>query len=166
MPHARCSICTHAQFDAIALMLKAGESVRVVARRFGLSHAAVNRHQHEDDRTKNSTNIGQTAKIDEEIKKLIRAQNRAKRKRDSAGALAIARELRNWFVLRQKAEVVEASTTAALTSGGEIPLRDAVAISKSVIESQFADPEIQAWLTGMVERIPERVTGKLPDTQE
>jgi hypothetical protein len=52
----------------------------------------------------------------------------------------------------------------------EMPLRDAVAIAKSVIESQLADLEIQAWVRSLSERIPAldaiRATGTLPETQD
>jgi hypothetical protein len=58
--------------------------------------------------------------------------------------------------------------------GDEMPLRDAVAIAKAVIESQLADREIQAWLRSLIERIPAaiaeleptRATGTLPETQD
>jgi hypothetical protein len=174
VPKTRCSVCLHPERETIETALKAGESVRVAARRFGLSRAAVNRHQHEGDRAKTRASSGQIAKIDEEIKKLTRAQNRAKKKRDSAGALAIARELRNWFVLRQKAEITEIASGSDAVDGAPVSLRDATAIARSVIESQLTDPDIQNWLRSLLERIPGaiaepeevRTTGKLPDSHE
>jgi hypothetical protein len=170
VPKPRCTICLHPEKQAIEETLKAGESVRKTAARFGLSSTAVNRHVHEGDHAKTSVNSGQIARIDAEIAKLKRAQTRARKKRDSAGVLAIARELRNWFVLRQKAEITEIAMAGDAASGAEIPLRDAVAIAKSVIESQLNDHEIQSWLRSLLERIPAvdavRATGKLPDAQE
>jgi hypothetical protein len=171
VPKSRCSICLHPERQAIEETLKAGGSVRSTAVRFGLSHAAVHRHVHEGDEKKTRVNAGQIAHIDAEIEKLKRAQNRARKKRDSAGALAIAKELRNWFVLRQKAEIVEIASSSESTDGTEVSLPDATQIAKSVIESQLLDVDIQAWLRSLIERIPsplaernERATGKLPDT--
>src|SRR5271163_2843075 len=110
MPKTRCSICLHPERQAIEDTLKGGGSIRGTAKRFGLSHAALHRHAHEGEEKKPRTNSGQIAKIDAEIAKLKRAEIRARKKRDSAGALAIAREMRNWYVLRQKAEITEIAT--------------------------------------------------------
>ena len=53
----------------------------------------------------------------------------------------------------------------------EMPLHDAIALSKSVIESQLDDPDVRAWLRSLLERVPaavveeSRATGKLPEAQ-
>jgi transposase-like protein len=175
MPHLRCSVCRHPERQAIDAALKAGESLRKLAKRFGVSYQTVHRHLHEEDRDKTRIKTGQIARIDEEIKKLIRAQNRAKKKRDSAGALAIARELRNWFVLRQKAEVVacaasQVETNTTMTRG------EALAVAQGLIESEVSagSQEIIVWLRGLLERadagkrteeVP-RATGNVPEAQE
>lgn len=44
MPRA-CSVCSHPQHAAIDQALDAGESLRVVAKRFGLNYSSVNRHR-------------------------------------------------------------------------------------------------------------------------
>jgi hypothetical protein len=152
MPHARCSVCCHPEFEAIDKALKAGTSVRETARRFSLSPAAVDRHRHHGEHEKTLVNIDQIARIDEEIKKLIRAQNRAKKKRDTAGALAIARELRNWFVLRTKAEVFASASKPE--SSAELSRAEAVTMAKSIIEAELASgsSEVAAWLHEVQER--------------
>ena len=155
MPHPRCSICTHPKFEAINQMLQAGESVRVVAKQFGMSSAAVHRHQHEDDRKKPRINIGQIAHIDEEIKKLKRAEKRARKKRDTTGALAIARELRNWFVLRGKAELITSAIQTTETDSTPLSRGEAVSLAQALIESEATagSQEIRSWLTSLLERM-------------
>jgi hypothetical protein len=153
MPKKRCSVCNHSQVEAIDAALKSGESVRKTAARFGLSPTAISRHENHGKHAEARINTGQIAHIDEEIKKLTRAQNRAKKKRDTNQVLAIARELRNWFVLKQKAELALITTHGETPNGAEISPRDALALAKSVIESQLDDPEVQSWLTGLMERV-------------
>jgi transposase-like protein len=152
MPHARCSVCSHPQYAAIEDAIQKGGSVRELAKRFGLSPAAVHRHQHHGTQAKTRINIGQIAHIDEEIKKLIRAQNRAKKKRDTAGALAVARELRNWFVLRSKAEV--AASAAQPEQSEQMSRTEAVGMSKLIIEAEVTagSSEIIQWLQALLER--------------
>lgn len=151
MPHQTCSICRHPQREAIDADRG---SVRAVAKRFGLSPAAVDRHRHHGEHAKARINSGQIEHIDAEIKKLIRAQNRAKKKRDGAGALAIARELRNWFVLRSKAEIAAIGTASEQSGkdGEQLSPVEALALAKAVIEGQLADPEVCAWILGLAER--------------
>jgi hypothetical protein len=122
------------------------------------------------------------ARIDKEIDKLIRAQNRCKRKRDTAGALAIARETRNWFVLRQKAEVIATATSQVETST-TLTRGEALAVAEGLIESEVSagSQEVIAWLRGLLERVDvgknvvatrdkteevARVTGNVPEAQE
>jgi hypothetical protein len=153
MPHPACSVCRHAQHDAIDTALKAGESVRVLAGRFGLSKTAVDRHRNHDKRTKTRMNIGQIERIDEEIKKLIRAQNRAKKKRDASQVLAISRELRNWFTIRQKAELACIGTKEDTADVAQVPQRELIALAQSLVESRLDDRDVQQWILTLAERI-------------
>src|ERR1700728_429430 len=105
MPRKNCTVCRHPQHDAIDMALKARASLGETAKRFGLTKSALHRHLHHGERTKTLIDIGHIQRIDDEIRKLIRAQNRAKKKRDASQVLAISRELRNWFTIRQKAEL-------------------------------------------------------------
>jgi hypothetical protein len=161
MPHARCSVCLHSDLEAIDADRG---PVRVVARRFGLSPAAVDRHRHHGGHAKARINSGQIEHIDAEIKKLIRAQNRAKKKRDGAGALAIARELRNWFVLRSKAEIAAIGSASEQSGkdGEQLSPAEALALARVVIEGQIADPEVCAWILALAERLrpPDAVPGE------
>lgn len=152
MPHPTCSCCTHEACQVIDSMLKSGESMRVIAKRFGLSSAAVHRHANHSKHAETRKNIGQIAHIDEEIRKLTRAQNKAKRRRDSAGSLAIARELRAWFVLRTKAEIAAIGTQDNKESEQLSPI-EAVTLAKNVIEARLSDPEVRNWLAALNERI-------------
>jgi predicted DNA-binding transcriptional regulator AlpA len=153
MPRADCTVCKHKDVALIDQTLKAGESIRKTAKRFGLSNAAIFRHMNHGEHAKSRINIGQIAHIDEEIKKLIRAQNRAKRKRNTSEVLAISRELRNWFVIRTKAEIVSIATKPDTTESAEVPQHELIALARALIESQLQDPDVQRWLLGLVERI-------------
>lgn len=153
MPRKNCTVCQHPQHDDIDLALKAGESIRKTALRFGLTHGSVFRHMNHDKRTKTLINIGQIERIDEEIKKLIRAQNRAKRKRDAPQVLAISRELRNWFTIRQKAELASIGTKEDTPESAQVAPHELIALARALIESRLDDPEVRAWLTGLHERV-------------
>jgi hypothetical protein len=153
MPKKRCSVCNHPQVEAIDTALAGGDSVRKTAARFGLSPTAVSRHENHNKHAEDRINTGQIAHIDEEIRKLTRAQNKAKKKRDTNQVLAIARELRNWFVLRQKAELALITTPGEKSNGTDLSAHDALALAKAVVESQLDDPEVQAWLAGLTERV-------------
>jgi len=165
MPHERCTACKHPEAKAVDAALLAGESVRAVARRFGLSSGAVDRHQRNHLRGKGRVNPGDLARIDREINKLIRAQNRAKRQRDNLAILAIARELRNWFILRQKAEVVS-NATSQVETFTTMTRSEALAVAEGLIESEVnaGGQEVIAWLHALVERV--RPPGNLPEAQE
>lgn len=153
MPHKICSVCAHEQREAIDLALRTNScSLRVLAGRFGVSKTALDRHHHHLDHKKDRENIEQIAGIDAEIGKLIRAQNRAKKKRDNVGALAIARELRAWYVLKAKAAAaVSASQPEQLQ---EISHAEAIALAKAIIEAEVTpgSSELSAWLQGLCER--------------
>ena len=167
MPRQSCTVCAHPALADIDQSLRTGSpSMRDLAAQCGLSKAALFRHKQHAKVAKGSS----VKNIPEEIRKLRIMLSKAKRKGDTSSALSISREIRAWLAF-------EATTQSVMLQDGavadEIPLRDAVALSKSVIESQLADPDIQAWLRSLMERIPAavaepeevRATGKLPDTQ-
>jgi transposase-like protein len=153
MPHQGCSICQHPDLASIEAALNAGDSVREVAKRFVVSPAAVHRHQHHGDRARNRINTGEMERINAEIRKLHLAQTNARKRRDNELALQIARELRNWFILKRKAELATLPIASENTAEGLSPA-DALQLAKSVIESRIDDPDVRAWLVGLVERIP------------
>jgi transposase-like protein len=170
MPHATCTVCTHHELQSIEVALKGGGSVRAVAKRFGLSPAAVDRHKHHDEYEKTRVNTGEIARINAEIRKLHLAQTNARKRRDNELALQIARELRNWFILKRKAEL--ASGTAS-DSGSQEQLSpgEAVLLARSVIEARLDDPAVREWLLQLVERIRDtaaepRATGSAPEGHE
>jgi hypothetical protein len=163
MPHSRCTICTHPERQAIEAAREAGDSLRKLAKRFGVSYQTVHLHAHEDDRATTRINTGQIAHIDEEIKKLTRAQNRAKKKRDNDQVLAISRELRNWFLIKQNAETASMATAEFKEKAEDISPREALGLAKSVIETQLQELEVHVWLLGLADRV--RATGTLPDSQ-
>lgn len=164
-----CTICHNAHRDAIEQALRNGRSIRAVSLQFGVTHGSLHRHMHHAERAQARANTAEIAAIDAEIRKLLEAQKRCKRNRDTSGALAVARELRNWFGLKAKAEAI---VSARVETTAELPLRDALAIAKSLIESQLDDAEVRAWLCELAERIAPVATteareiGKVPDGQE
>jgi hypothetical protein len=154
MPHARCGVCAHEAHEVIDSLLASGEPLRRLAAQFGLSKTSLNRHANHAKRDKSRINTGNIQRIDEEISKLIRAQSRAKRKRDTAGALAIARELRNWFVLRTKAEIAAVGTSGiGKADEQQLSPGEAVALAQSVLEGALNDPAVRNWLVAMADRI-------------
>jgi hypothetical protein len=153
MPRKNCTVCQHPQHDDIDTALKARASLGETAKRFGLTKSALHRHLHHGERTKALINIGQIERIDDEIKKLIRAQNRAKKKRDAPQVLAISRELRNWFTIRQKAELASIGTKEDKADTVQVQHHELLALAKALIESQLQDPDVQRWLLGLVERV-------------
>jgi transposase-like protein len=164
LPHRPCTVCSHSEVNAINAALKAGESVRKAAKRFGVSPAAIDRHKHHDEysrRRQARVNPGHISHIDDEIKKLIRERNRAKKRRDAAGTVAIARELRNWFILKQKAEIASIGPADANVKGEELSRSEALALAKAIIDGEAHDPEVLSWLETLLERA--RATGNLPE---
>jgi hypothetical protein len=134
--------------------------MRELAAQCGLSKAALFRHKQHAKVAKGTS----VKNIPEEIRKLRIMLAKAKRKGDTNAALSISREMRAWLALESKTQSVVPLDGAAVD---EMPLRDAVAIAKIVIESQFDDPDIQSWLRSLMEKLPDesvRTTGKLPDT--
>jgi transposase-like protein len=164
MPNRVCTVCSHSEVNVINAALKAGESVRKAAKRFGVSPAAIDRHKHHDEyarRRQARENPGHISHIDDEIKKLIRERNRAKKRRDVAGVVTIARELRNWFILKQKAELASIGTAETKGKGEDLSQSEALALAKVIIESQSHDQGVLAWLEAQMERI--RTSGNVPE---
>jgi leucyl aminopeptidase len=162
MPHPKSSVFLHPERLAIEAALDSGESVRSVAERFNLKPTSVHRYKNRERNAKARINTGEITRIDREISKLIRAQNRAKRKRNTTESLAIARELRSWFALRAKAEVM-ASAAQTEQEDSTLSRSEALALAQGLIESEVnaGGQEIIAWLRALVER----ATGTLPEGQ-
>jgi len=152
MPHQQCSVCRHENLEAIEVALKSGASVRVVAGRFGLSKTAVDRHRNHGKHEMDRINTGELQRIDAEIAKLHRAENRAKRRRDNAGALQIARELRSWFTLRVKASAI--SQASQVPQGEQMSHGEAVAMARTIVEAEVTSGSAETieWLRGLLER--------------
>jgi hypothetical protein len=153
VPRQQCTVCLHADLPAIEAALKSAASVRAVAGRFGLSKTAVDRHRNHGKHERDRINTGEIDRIDREIAKLHRAENRAKRRRDNAGALQIAKELRSWFTLRVKAEAIsgarEVQQTQQMTHG------EAVAMARTIVEAEVTSGSAETieWLRGLLERV-------------
>jgi len=174
MPHQKCSVCQHDEREAIDLALKGGATIRAVAGQFGLSKTAVDRHRNHSKHEQTRTNIGQIARIDQEIRKLHLAETRARKRRDNTAALQIAKELRSWFTLRTKAEAI--ASAQAQPTDEQITHAEALATARAIIEAELTagGGEVIEWLRSLLERVPvtpvqpesERDTGKLPDALE
>jgi transposase-like protein len=152
VPRRRCRACDHAEHDAIDAALKAGGSLRTVAKRFGLAPHTVFLHTHHDDTKKTPISKGETARIDKEIQRLHWAQNRAQRRKDNALALQIARELRNWHGLRLKAVAIDAARPSEQLEA--ISLAEALELARGLVEGALNDPEVVSWLRSLLERLP------------
>lgn len=123
MPRS-CSVCSHGETAAISKELLAGGSIRPIASRYGLTHAAVGRHLRGCLRTKRraeesrldsapisrpdssrfdsldpSTLVSATARLVDEALDLL---ERAKRKDDRRTALVALREARDGLALLMK----------------------------------------------------------------
>lgn len=153
MPHQQCSVCRHPKREEIDAALAGLESVRAVAKRFGISPAAADRHHHHDDNKKKRMNTADLTRIDAEIRKLHFAQTAARKRRDNTVALQIARELRSWFTLRVKASAV--SQANQVQQNEEIGRVEAIAMARLLIESEVAagSAETVAWLHALLERV-------------
>jgi hypothetical protein len=164
MPHQKSTVSNHHERVAIVAAIESGESFRAVAERFNLKPTSLHRYMNREKHAKTRINTGGIARIDREINKLIRAQNRAKRKRNTTEALAIARELRNWFGLRAKAEVM--ASTAQTEQDSTLSRGEALALAQGVIESEVnaGGKEITAWLLALADRV--RASCNLPEAQE
>lgn len=158
MPRQQCTVCLHPQRDEIDLALAKGAPLRGVAKQFDVTTAAVFRHRHHDDQ-KRPKNTGEIDRINDEIARLTRARNRAKRKRNDAEALAIARELRNWLTLKAKFEALAGARQ--VEQGEPLTPQEALQMARALIEAHASDPEITAWIAGLYER----ATGTVPEAQ-
>jgi hypothetical protein len=128
--------------------------VRKVAKRFGVSPAALDRHRHHDDPKKNRQGTDEIKLIDKEIRKLHHAETAARKRRDNAGALAISRELRNWHTLKSK--LLGSMTPEKDAPAASVSERDALQMAQSIIEANLSGDQRQQvcdWLTGLMERI-------------
>jgi transposase-like protein len=152
MPRQQCSVCRHPQLQAIDAALASRTSVRAIAKQFGVSPAAVDRHHHHEDHAKNRINTEEIVRIDKEIRKLHFAQTAARKRRDNTVALQIARELRNWHTLRVKASAVSQAKT---TQSEQLSRSEAIALAEALIESEVTagNPEVIAWLSAVLERV-------------
>jgi hypothetical protein len=152
MPHQKCGACKHQEVAAIDEAIKAKGSIRTVAARFGLSASTIFVHAHHDDAKKPNKTKGEVANIDRDIAQLRAAQSRAKRKKNGREVIAIARELRSWHLLRLKAVAIDAARPTEKTEpiGGE----EARQLAQGIVESQLDNPDVQAWLFSLLERIP------------
>jgi hypothetical protein len=164
MPHQQCTVCAHPDLGSIDQSLRSGTpSLRELAKQTGLHAAALFRHKQHVKVSKELT----AKHIPEEIRKLKIMLNSAKRRKDTSGALSISREIRAWMLLEAKTRPIAPQDRSV---GEEMPLRDAVAIAKAVIESQITDRDVQAWIRSLSEQIPApdamRATGTLPETQD
>src|SRR5437879_1152140 len=162
MPHQTCTICRHPDLEAIN---SDRGSVRKVAKRFGVSPAALDRHRHHSDHAKNRVNGGQIKQIDEEIRRLKRAQTAARKRRDSAAFVRLSGELRQWHTLKSK------------LSGSALPEKDApkpavserdlLVTAMAIIEANLTGDccqQVCEWLTGLMERLrPPDASEKLPE---
>jgi hypothetical protein len=154
MPRADCTVCKHTDVALIDQTLKAGESIRKTAKRFGVSHQAIFRHTQHDKITKRPINIEEIARIDKEIRKLHLAQTNARKRRDSTMALQIAKELRSWFVLKQKAILASIGAKQDTADAIQVPQHELIALARAMIESRIPmDREIQQWVLALAERI-------------
>jgi hypothetical protein len=156
MPRIRCSVCRSEHKDAIDAALASGSPpMRELARQTGLSHASIFRHKQHGIPAKPKT----VSNIKAEIGKLRAAQTRAIRRRDTNGALAISREIRNWMAL-------EAKTRSAVPSDHakheNLSRGEALALAKAIIESELTDPDVRQWIIAIAERIGESVTATEP----
>jgi len=153
MPHPPCSICLHPDRARIDVCLKAGHPpLRTLAGQFGVSRSALDRHSHEHV-IKPAVQQTDAKGIDAEILKLLRAQGKAKRLRDSRGLIKISGELRQWYALKAKVEALAAGTNKPQDTR-EVSRSEAVAAAKSIIEAELAsdNAEILEWLQILVER--------------
>jgi hypothetical protein len=156
MPHQRCGACDHDEHEAIDAALESGASMRKVADRFGLAVTTIFLHTHHDDDKKKPVNIGVLKRIDKEIAMLKAAQTKAKRSKNNGLALNLSKEIRNWFTLRVKAVTAEAIAGAQSQESDHeaITAQEALALARSVIESQLDSDEVRSWLRSLLDRIP------------
>lgn len=150
MPHQLCSVCRHPAREKIDAELLHGESIRVIAGRHGLSKTVLHRHAHHRDHAQVKASAGELKRIDAEISKLIRSQTAAKKRRDNSTLMSIAKELRAWHTLRQKAVAAVAASEPDQQRDG-LSERDALQLAMSIIAASLAakNPETLEWLRSL-----------------
>jgi hypothetical protein len=155
VPHQSCSICRHEQREAIDFALRTNAcSLRVLAGQFGASKTALGRHRHHLDGKKDRANTKQIAQIDDEIRRLKRAQTAARKRRDNPAFVRLSGELRQWHMLKSKL----AGSMLPEKDAPVVPIseHDAPAMAIAIIEMNLAEDQRQQvceWLNGVVERL-------------
>lgn len=156
MPHQTCSVCSHRNLQAINLALRTSScSLRVLAGQFGVSKTALDRHRHHLDGKKDRQNTEQIAQIDDQIRRLKRAQTAARRRRDSAAFVRLSGELRQWHML--KAKIQGATLPEKGAPAAPVSERDALQMAMAIVEMNLTGDQRHAvteWLTGLMERLP------------
>jgi hypothetical protein len=148
MPRAKCTVCVHADLNAIDESLRSGNPpLRELAKQTGLHASALFRHKQHQRALKGSS----LKNIPEEIRKLKIMLNSAKRRKDTSAALAISREIRAWLAFEAKTRpVVPQDRDIA----AEVPQHELIALARALIESLASDDrEIQQWILTLAERI-------------
>lgn len=153
MPRKGCSVCVRPDVEAINAAYQAGEPVRAIARRLGFSAASADRHFHHAEREQNRVNAGELARINAEIRKLHLAQTNARKRRDNTLALAIAKELRNWFLLKRKAQIASIGAAKNSEDAQQMSPAEALALARAVIEGALDDASVRAWIVSLAERV-------------
>jgi|SRR5690348_12428545 len=153
MPHQHCSICQRDDHEEIDIALASGQSLREVARQRGVSKSAIERHRNHARSVRRPMDARELARIDLEIRKLHCLETAAKKRKDGALAIKIARELRNWFALRTKAAAVLQAAEVQKEDSVAITPAEALALAKSVVESRLDDAEARAWIFALADRL-------------
>lgn len=169
MPRKPCIVCDHPDRETIEAALRAGSpSLRVLEKRFGINKTSLHRHQHHGDVSKARANVGQIEKIDEQIKRLKKAETLARKRKDTATALSIAKELRNWFTLRVKAEAVQ-SLDSEKNEPPPMDKAEALQISMVLIDGELSGgkhPELYQWLQELSDRVRHHYSDQSEPTSE
>lgn len=147
MPRQHCGVCLHPDLDWIDRAIAEGTpSLREIAKRTRLKLSAVWRHQQHGAPVKPKV----LKNIAAEIKKLRAAQTAAKKRKDTSGALAYSREIRNWIALQAKTQVVTAERDG---HPEELPRAEALSIAMGLIEAELRSPDVIAWIEQVHERV-------------
>ena len=68
-------------------------------------------------------------------------------------ALQIAKELRSWFVLKQKAILASIGAKEDTPDNAQVPQHELIALARALVESRIDDPDVRAWIVGLYERV-------------
>lgn len=164
MPHKPCSVCIHPDRQDVDRALMSGASVREVAKQFGIGKSSIERHWLHARRKSRRLDVDELARIDAEIKKLHHSETAARRRKDGALALRIAREIRQWHETRAKAVAMfDANRHGAEES--TITPQEALALAMGVVESRLNEPEVKAWIHALNERVCSEETQQQQPTE-